>query len=86
MGNNNNHNFPDWILRRVEAGKARVYPHGHFNVQPKRTLRAKLDAIHDIEELEGLANRRRVTGLDLPKWTQSEIEQIKERLWILRNG
>lgn len=86
MDNNNNHNFPDWILRRIEAGTARVYPHGHFNVQPKRTLRAKLEAIHSIEELEGLANRRRVTGLDLPKWTQSEIEQIKERLWILRNG
>ena len=71
-------------MRRIEAGTARVFPHGHFNVQPKRTLRAKLDAITDLEELEGFANRRRVTGVDLPKWTQDEIEQIKERLWILK--
>ena len=68
----------------MEAGTARVYPRGHFNVQPKRTLRQKLEAITDIEELEGFANRRRVTGVDLPKWTQNEIEQIKERLWILK--
>ena len=71
-------------MRRIEAGTARVFPHGHFDVQPKRTLREKLEAIHNIEELEGFANRRRVTGVDLPKWTQDEIEQIKERLWLLK--
>ena len=60
-------------------GRARIFPRGHHQVTPCRTFEQKLQSIVDLEVLEGFANRRRVLGVDLPKWTPEEIEMIKVR-------
>ena len=51
-----------------------------------KTFAERLASVATLEELEGFANRRRVLQCDLPKWTQSEIDQIKERKWQLEHG
>ena len=48
-----------------------------------KTFAERLESVATLEELDGFANRRRVLQCDLPRWTQSEIEQIKERKWQL---
>ena len=60
-------------------GRARIFPAGHHEVRLCRTFEEKLMSIVDLEVLEGFANRRRVLGVDLPKWTQDEIDAIKHR-------
>ena len=50
-----------------------------------RPLHKILQSIHTLEELEGLANRRKWLRADLPRWTEAEIEQIKERKWQIEN-
>lgn len=77
--------YPNWIMRRIENGTATTHPHGTFTPRKSRNLRDTLQGIHCEKELYGLANRRKVTGVDLPRWSDSEKELIKERLWQLRN-
>ena len=48
-----------------------------------KTFAELLASVTTLEELRGFANRRRVLQCDLPKWTQSEIEQIQEKKWLL---
>ena len=60
-------------------GKAEIFPRGHHQVQLCRTFGEKLQSIDDLEVLEGYANRRRVLGVDLPKWTQDEMDAIRYR-------
>lgn len=60
-------------------GRARIFSKGHHRALLCRTFEQKLSSIHDLAELEGFANRRRVLGVDLPKWTQDEIDAIKHR-------
>jgi len=50
-----------------------------------RPLHKILQSIHTLEELEGLANRRKWLRSDLPRWTEAEIAQIKERKWQIEN-
>ena len=46
-----------------------------------------LKSITDLEELEGLANRRRVLNApELPRWSSWQREQILQRKWELENG
>ena len=52
---------------------------GHHQVQLCRTFDEKLQSIDDLEVLEGFANRRRVLGVDLPKWTRDEVDAIRHR-------
>lgn len=48
------------------------------------TFKEKLATIHSIDELYGFANRRRVLGVDLPKWTDEEVALIVERKFELQ--
>ena len=46
-----------------------------------------LKSYTDLEELEGLANRRRVLNApELPRWSSWQREQILQRKWELENG
>mgnify|MGYP003111541327 CR=1 FL=1 len=46
-----------------------------------------LKSYTDLEELEGLANRRRVLNApELPRWLPWQREQILKRKWELENG
>lgn len=47
------------------------------------TFKEKLATIHSIDELYGFANRRRVLGVDLPKWTDEERQLIVQRKYEL---
>lgn len=53
-----------------------------------RSVANKLKNIHDIDELEGFANRRKVLGVDLPKWSEEERQIILMRKYELekKNG
>ena len=59
---------------------------GKLEPQKRKTFAERLASVTTLEELDGFANRRRVLQCDLPKWTQSEIDQIKERKWQLEHG
>lgn len=50
-----------------------------------RSLKDKLDTISCLDELYGFANRRKVTKLDLPKWTDEEKALILQRKLELEN-
>jgi len=53
----------------------------------ERELIEVLKSITDLEELEGLANRRRVLNApELPRWSSWQREQILQRKWELENG
>lgn len=43
------------------------------------TFQEKLNSIHSLEELYGFANRRKVLGADLPKWSDDERRLILAR-------
>lgn len=53
-----------------------------------KSVANKLKNIHDIDELEGFANRRKVLGVDLPKWSEEERRLILMRKYELekKNG
>lgn len=46
-------------------------------------LEDKLKNIHSLDELYGFANRRKVLGVDLPKWTDEERRLILARKYEL---
>jgi len=48
------------------------------------TLKDKLKRVHSLEELNGFANRRKVLGVDLPKWTDEERQLILKRKYELQ--
>jgi hypothetical protein len=52
------------------------------------TFEEKVNAISCLEELEGFANRRKVLGVDLPKWSEEERQIILMRKYELekKNG
>lgn len=47
------------------------------------TFSEKLSGIDCLGELSGFANRRRVLGVDLPKWTEDERRMILARKYEL---
>jgi len=49
-------------------------------------LEDKLKTIHSLEELYGFANRRKVLGVDLPKWTEEERRLILARKYELEKA
>jgi hypothetical protein len=69
--------FPKWLQARIDAGTARVYPHGTFQARRGVTLQDKLQSVTTLEELEGFANRRKY-GAQVEPWTD---EERKEILW-----
>lgn len=60
-----------------------------FNLKCGRIIRLddtfseKLAGIDCLDELYGFANRRRVLGVDLPKWTEDERRMILARKYEL---
>ena len=52
------------------------------------TFEEKVNTISCLEELEGFANRRKVLGVDLPKWSEEERQIILMRKYELekKNG
>tara|TARA_R100000951_G_C2593241_1_gene165734 strand:+ start:520 stop:885 length:366 start_codon:yes stop_codon:yes gene_type:complete len=48
-----------------------------------KSVANKIKNIHDIDELEGFANRRKVLGVDLPKWSEEERRLILMRKYEL---
>lgn len=50
------------------------------------TIGEKLATIHSLEELYGFANRRKVLGVDLPKWTEEERRMILARKYELEKS
>lgn len=67
----------------IKDGRATVHPRGHFKFKSEPTFAEKVASITSLEELEGFANRRRVLGLDLPKWTEDERRIILARKYEL---
>lgn len=51
-----------------------------------RSFLEKLNSIHSLEELYGFANRRKVLGVDLPKWTEEERRMILARKYELEKS
>lgn len=51
-----------------------------------KSVANKLKNIHDIDELEGFANRRKVLGVDLPKWSEEERRIILMRKYELQRN
>ena len=49
-------------------------------------LEDKLKNVHTLEELYGFANRRKVLGVDLPKWTEEERRLILARKYELEKA
>jgi hypothetical protein len=49
-------------------------------------LEDKLKNIHSLEELYGFANRRKVLGVDLPRWTDDERRLILARKYELEKA
>jgi hypothetical protein len=49
-------------------------------------LEDKLKNVHSLEELYGFANRRKVLGVDLPKWTEEERRLILARKYELEKA
>ena len=49
-----------------------------------RSFLEKLNSISCLEELYGFANRRKVLGVDLPKWTEEERRLILARKYALQ--
>ncbi len=47
------------------------------------TFSEKLSMIACLDELYGFANRRKVLGVDLPKWTEDERRMILARKYEL---
>ena len=47
------------------------------------TFSEKLSMIDSLDELYGFANRRKVLGADLPKWTEDERRMILARKYEL---
>lgn len=47
------------------------------------TFEEKLATIHSLDVLYGFANRRKVLGVDLPKWTEDEVRMILARKYQL---
>ena len=74
----NMNEFSKSLKKKINEGKANVYPHGDSKTKPLLTLADKLNSINDLEELRGFANRRSVLQIDLPKWTEKERKAI---LW-----
>lgn len=50
------------------------------------TFSEKLQSISCLEELYGFANRRKVLGVDLPKWTEEERRMILARKYELERA
>jgi hypothetical protein len=50
------------------------------------TFEEKVNAISCLEELEGFANRRKVLGVDLPKWSEEERQVILMRKYELQRN
>lgn len=50
------------------------------------TFKEKVNAISCLEELEGFANRRKVLGVDLPKWSEEERQIILMRKYELQRN
>lgn len=69
--------FPKWLRDRIEAGTAKVHPHGTFQARRGLTLADKLQSVTTLEELEGFANRRKY-GAQVKPWTEQERKEI---LW-----
>jgi len=51
-----------------------------------KTIEQKLAEINSLDELNGFANRSRVLGVKMPKWSQSEREAILRRKFELEHG
>ena len=76
--------FPKWLRDRIAAGSATVHPHGTFKVRRGSTLADKLQSVTTLEELEGLANRRKY-GAQVEPWTEEERKEILWRKTELTN-
>lgn len=59
------------------------HPHGTSKINPCRTFEEKVASCSTLAELEGFANRRRVLGIDLPKWTEDQRRVILARKYEL---
>ena len=77
-----NYNMQIKDLHQAEQVVKMLRGGGELKARPLRDI---LKTIHTIEELEGLANRRKWLNADLPLWTEEEIGLIKEKKWQLEN-
>ena len=87
----------DWKVRKKPTAflltypnaKLTIYPKGHFKINPCRTFEEKVASCRTLDELNGFANRRRVLGIELPKWTDYQRQVILARKYELekkKNG
>ena len=58
---------------------------GKLEPPKRKTFIERLASVATLEELDGFANRRRVLQCDLPRWTEAEVQMIKEKKWQLEH-
>lgn len=80
-------NYVMTIEQIGDAEKVIAMLRGESTGQGKgKTIEQKLAGIHSLDELNGFANRSRVLGVELPRWTDVEREAILRRKFELENG
>ena len=81
------YDWAKWVKHKIEKGEAIVRPVGYHNgVERLRGFRSRLDAICDLKELEGFANRRALFDPTLPRWNATERDAILRRKFEMENG
>ena len=80
------YDWAKWVRHKIEKGEAIVRPVGyHIVAEPLQGFASRLNACLDLKELEGFANRRRLSPA-LPQWNASERDAILRRKFEMENG
>lgn len=80
-------NYVMTIEQIGDAEKVIAMLRGESSEQVKgKTIEQKLAGIHSLDELDGFANRSRVLGVELPRWTEAERAAILRRKFELEKG
>ena len=72
------------ICRVCHAGRGRFS--ADYSKLGEKEFYAALREVNSLQELDGLANRRRhLNALDLPRWSAIQREMILQRKWELEH-
>lgn len=68
------------------SGRITIHPHGTIKIERLKTIEEKVNSICSLEELNGFANRSKVTGIQFRKWTERERQIILNRKYELEKN
>ena len=77
--------YSEYIKDKLSKGLVKTFEHGTSKIKPLQTFEDTLASITTEDELYGFANRKRVLGVNLPKWSDEQVKAIKWRLMEIRN-